>query len=93
MSLRDLYRTPELPGENRLRDAQAALDTAVSEAYRYGLPRDLRDLEPLALLLALNQKSAAAEGEGRAIAGPGLPACCDGDGRFCSDDCLRMPAA
>lgn len=54
MSLRDLYRTLELPGENRLRAAHAALDKAVSEAYRSGLQRDLRDLEPLALLLALN---------------------------------------
>ncbi|MEN6519474.1 MAG: hypothetical protein ABFC38_15095 [Methanospirillum sp.] len=65
----------------------------MSEAYRYGLPRDLRDLEPLALILALNQKCAAAEGEGRAIAEPGLPAFCAGDGRFFSDDCLRMPGA
>lgn len=90
MSLRELYRTLELPGANRLRDAQAALDRAVGEAYRYGLPKDLRDLEPLALLLALNQRCAAAEQEGRPIVGPGLPAFCDGDGRFFSDDCIRM---
>lgn len=64
----------------------------MSEAYRYSLPGDLRDLEPLALLLALNQKCAAAEGEGRAVAGPGLPAFRVGDSRFLSDDCLRMPA-
>ncbi len=92
MSLRDLYRTLELPGANRLRDAQVALDRAVGEGCRWGLPRDLRDLEPLALLLALNQKCAAGEREGRAIVGPGLPAFCAGDGRFQSDDCLRMPA-
>ncbi len=55
------------------------------------MPPALRALEPLALLLALNRRGAAAEGEGRSIAGPGLPAFCDGDGRFVSDDCLRMP--
>ena len=49
-------------------------------------------LEPLALLPALIQKCAAAEREGRAVAGPGLPPFCEGDGRFRSDDCLRMPA-
>ena len=32
-SLRDLYRTLETPGTNRLRDAQAALDSAVRAAY------------------------------------------------------------
>ena len=31
-SLRDLYRTLETPGANRLRDAQAALDSAVRVA-------------------------------------------------------------
>jgi hypothetical protein len=46
---------------------------------------------PLALLLALNQRCAATEGEGRGVAGPGLPVFCDGDDRFLSDDCLRMP--
>lgn len=91
-SLRELYRTLEIPGANRLRDAHAALDAAVGEAYAWGLPPELRDLEPLALLLALNQRCAAAETEGRAIAGPGLPPFCEGDGRFLSDDCLRMPA-
>ena len=50
----------------------------------------LRDLEPLPLLLALNQRCAAAEREGGPVAGPGLPAFCEGDERFTSDDCLRM---
>jgi geranylgeranylglycerol-phosphate geranylgeranyltransferase len=69
----------------RLHDAQAALDRAVDEAHRHGLPRELRDLEPLPLLLALNQQCSAAENEGRAIAGPGLPASCAADGREQSD--------
>ena len=92
MSLRELYRTLELPGANRLRDAHAALDAAVTEAYAWGLPPALRALEPLALLLEMNRRGAALEREGRVIAGPGLPPFCDGDERFVSDDCLKMPA-
>jgi hypothetical protein len=91
MSLRELYRTLELPGANRLRDAHAALDAAVAEAYAWGLPPALRELEPLALLLEMNRRGAALERGGRAIPGPGLPAFCDGDERFVSGDCLRMP--
>ena len=90
-NLCELYRTLGVPGANRLRDAQAALNRAIGEAYRWGLPAELRALEPLPLLLGLNQCCAAAEGEGRTVAGPGLPAFCAGDGRFSSDDCLRMP--
>lgn len=32
-SLRELYRTLELPGDNLLRQAQVELDTAVRKAY------------------------------------------------------------
>ncbi|MGD9936861.1 MAG: DNA methyltransferase [Methanoregulaceae archaeon] len=91
MSLRELYRTLELPGANRLRDAQEALDKAVAEAYAWGLPPALRGLEPLPLLLALNQRCASLEREGRPVTGPGLPVFCEGDERFQSDDCLKMP--
>ena len=42
-SLRDLYRTLETPGTNRLRDAQAALDSAVRAAY--GM-KDSEDTRP-----------------------------------------------
>ena len=52
--LRALYRTLELPGANPLKDAHAALDTAVLTAYGFNPKRDL-----LAQLLALNQEVAA----------------------------------
>ncbi len=91
MSLRDLNHTLELPGATGS-GAQAALDRTVGEAYHFGLSRRLRDLEPLALLLALNRRCAAAECEGRMVVGPELPAFCIGDGRFLSDDCPSMPA-
>ena len=48
-SLRDLYRTLETPGTNRLRDAQAALDSAVRAAYGMKESEDT-----LAFLLRLN---------------------------------------
>ena len=69
----------------------SVIAAAVPEAYAWGLPPALRDLEPLALLLALNRRCVSHEREGRSITGPGLPAFCDGDERFFSDDCLRMP--
>ena len=52
--LRALYRTLELPGANPLKDAHAALDTAVLAAYGFSAKKDL-----LAQLLALNQDVAA----------------------------------
>ena len=48
-SLRDLYRTLETPGTNRLRDAHAALDSAVRAAYGMKEKEDT-----LAFLLRLN---------------------------------------
>ena len=91
MSLRELYRTLELPGANRLRDAQAALDRAVGEAYAWGLPPALRGLEPLPLLLALNQRCAAAEGEG-ADRSPAraCPRSATATAGSIPSDCLRM---
>ncbi len=48
-SLRDLHRTLETPGANRLRAAHAALDFTVRAAY------GMKDKEePLAFLLDLN---------------------------------------
>jgi SAM-dependent methyltransferase len=67
-SLRDLYRTLELPGTNRLRDAQAALDTAVRRAYGMPATADI-----LAFLLKLNLDLAAKEAQGHPITAPGLP--------------------
>ena len=55
-SLRDLYRTLETPGTNRLRDAQAALDSAVRAAYGMKESEDT-----LAFLLALNLELADKE--------------------------------
>lgn len=67
-SLRELYRTLELPGANPLKVAQAALDAAVRAAY--GMPDHADTLE---FLLALNATVAAAEADNKFVRGPGLP--------------------
>ena len=87
-SLRDLYRTLDLPGKNPLRDAQDALDAAVRAAYGMK-PKD----DPLAFLLALNQAVAAREAAGEPVVAPGLPPCVTEAAAFITEDCVRAPAA
>ncbi len=55
-SLRELYRTLDLPGQNPLRAAQETLDAAVRAAYGMKAKDD-----PLAFLLALNGELAERE--------------------------------
>lgn len=83
-SLRDLYKTLELPGSNRLRDAHTALDAAVRAAYGMKPEEDI-----LAFLLALNLDCAAREARGEAITPPGLPAWVPEPQSFVSRDCVR----
>jgi hypothetical protein len=85
-SLRQLYRTLETPGANRLRDAHAALDSAVRSAY------GMKDAEDtLAFLPRLNLALAGREAEGEKITPPGLPALLPSFGDFISVDCIRAP--
>ena len=58
--LRAVYRTLELPGKNPLKEAHAALDRAVLDAYGFDPKGDL-----LAQLLALNLEVAARESAAR----------------------------
>jgi hypothetical protein len=86
-SLRDLYRTLETPGTNRLRDAQAALDTAVRAACGMKENKDT-----LGLLLRLNLQLADKEAGGETITPPGLPPMVVGQDGWISDDCIAAPA-
>ena len=86
-SLRDLYRTLETPGTNRLRDAEAALDSAVRAAYGMKESEDT-----LAFLLRLNLELAAQESKGNDIMPPGLPSLVPSPGDFATDDCVQPPA-
>jgi len=85
-SLRDLYRTLDLPGKNPLRDMQDALDDAVRAAYGMKAKAD-----PLAFLLALNHQLATAEKAGTPIVGPGLPPCVTEPSAFVTSDCVQPP--
>jgi hypothetical protein len=68
LSLRDLYRTLDLPGETPLHHAHAHLDAAVRAAYGLDVQAD-----PLAFLLALNQAIARREALQQPVTAPGLP--------------------
>jgi hypothetical protein len=82
-SLRDLYRTLEVPGANPLRDAQDKLDAAVRAAY--GMTKSVVVLD---FLLELNHACAAREKAGEAITPPGLPLPESEHAAFISMDCI-----
>jgi hypothetical protein len=82
--LRALYRTLELPGANPLKDAHAALDAAVLEAYGFSAKKDL-----LAQLLALNQDVAARIEKGERVTAPGIPANYPSPAALVTEDCIK----
>jgi type II restriction/modification system DNA methylase subunit YeeA len=84
-SLRELYKTLETPGANRLRDAQDALDVTVRAAYGMKPTEDI-----LAFLLKLNLELAEKEANGQPITPPGLPATVKQPKDFISDDCVTV---
>lgn len=85
-SLRELYGTLDLPGDNPLRKAQAELDTAVREAYGMKAKED-----PLQFLLELNFAVAEREAKGLTVVAPGLPPVVKNPNEFITDDCVKMP--
>jgi SAM-dependent methyltransferase len=84
-SLRDLYRTLETAGDNKLRDAHAALDSAVRTAYGMKEKDDI-----LAFLLKLNLELADKESKGESIIAPGLPSFVTNPADFVSRDCVAV---
>jgi SAM-dependent methyltransferase len=86
--LRALYTALELPGKSPLRDAHAALDTAVLDAYGFTPKRDI-----LAQLLDLNEDVARREATDERVTPPGIPPGYLSDGGdssdLISDDCIR----
>ena len=82
--LRALYRTLELPGANPLKDAHAALDTAVLTAYGFSAKKDL-----LAQLLALNQEVAAKIERGEPVIAPGIPKNYPNAKKLVTEDCIK----
>ena len=84
-SLRELYRSLDVPGDNPLKDHHAALDSAVLDAYGISPDEDI-----LAALLDLNLELAERERRGEPSNGPGLPSWVDDPATFISGDCLSV---
>jgi hypothetical protein len=82
--LRAVYRTLELPGKNPLKDAHAALDAAVLDAYGFSPRKDL-----LAQLLALNLAVARRIDAGEPVTAPGVPPDYPNPARLITADCVR----
>jgi len=85
--LRALYRTLELPGQNPLKDAHAALDAAVLDAYGFDSQAD-----PLSQLLELNLQVASRIGRGEPVIAPGVPPGYPQPERLVTTDCLQPPS-
>lgn len=83
-SLRSLYRTIDLPGDNPLKTAHENLDKAVCAAYGFTFGSDY-----LSSLLALNRSVVAAEKVGKSVQEPGLPKCIKDPKPFISKDCIE----
>lgn len=81
--LRAVYRQLEMPGKNPLKDAHAALDAAVLEAYGFSARKDL-----LAQLLELNLAVAAQIEAGETVVAPGIPPGYPDPSRLITDDCI-----
>lgn len=82
-SLRELYRTLDLPGDNPLRRAQKELDNAVRKAYKMKGKED-----PLKFLLARNKDVATREAQGKPVVAPGLPSWVEDINEFITEDCV-----
>lgn len=81
--LREVYRMLELPGDNRLKDAHAALDEAVMEAYGFSADEDL-----LGQLLELNLVVAERIEHGEKVTGPGIPEWYPTPKELVTEDCI-----
>ena len=86
LTLRDMYRTLEEPGDNPLRDLHAALDAAVLAAYGFDPDADL-----LEQLLALNLDVAARIDAGEPVTAPGIPPDYPNPAELVSDGCIQPP--
>ena len=84
-SLRELYRTLEIPGQHPLRTARDKLDAAVRAAYGIKVKHDT-----LTFLLALNADLADREATMKPVVGPGLPPTVADPAPFITTDCVGM---
>ncbi|MHA1435247.1 MAG: DNA methyltransferase [Candidatus Heimdallarchaeota archaeon] len=88
LSLREIYRISELPGDNKLNNAQELLDQAVLNAYNYGIKESDKTDDPLMILLKLNESCFISEQKNKQLLNPGLPEFCKNNDEFYSNDCI-----
>ncbi|MDX1995145.1 MAG: DNA methyltransferase [bacterium] len=86
MTLREMYRSLELPGQNPLKDLHATLDRAVMAAYGFDPEQDV-----LEQLLALNLAVAARIAAGEAVTAPGIPTDYPNPAELVSEGCIQPP--
>lgn len=84
-TLREVYRTLDKPGANPLKNAHAALDSAVRSAYGMTPKSDSNGF-----ILALNRRLAEREAKGEKIVGPGVPPIVKNGADLTTADALKM---
>ena len=84
-TLRQLYRTLELPGDNPARTAQEDLDEEVEGAYG-----KTANYEALEFLLKVNQTVAKREEAGQPVVGPGVPPTFTDIASIVTTDCVKI---
>jgi len=86
LSLRELYRALEMPGEHALTRAHRDLDTVVRLSY--GVKPNQDSLE---FLLGLNERCAKREAKAESVVGPGIPKHFRHPKALVSTDCIALP--
>jgi hypothetical protein len=86
LTLRDMYRSLELPGKNPLKDLHAALDRAVIAAYGFDPADDI-----LGQLLKLNYEVAGRIEAGEPVTPPGIPLDYPHPSELVSEGCIQPP--
>jgi len=89
-SLRDVFRSMELPGRNPLKVLKNELDIAVRAAYNYGLPKKMKTFGNLQLLFEINKLCFEQEKKGGFIVRSGIPNFCKENEEFYSDHMIGL---
>jgi len=83
--LREIYSTLDMPGKNSLKDAHAALDKAVLNAYGFSSKTDI-----LQQLLDLNESIRLNIESAESVTGPGIPLSYKFPARLVTADCIGI---
>ncbi len=90
LSLREIYRLVELPGDNPIKEKIEDLNKAVKAAYLAGMPKELQKMGNLELLYTLNKECGVREKEKKYVQGPGIPCFIEDSDILRTKDCLKL---